>query len=177
MRPLRCDFDGLHESALPDVWRRLAVKEIKGRGAYEVWLVDDVLQTAQNLRDTPHYAVVGTLDPRPLRLVVARAGFMEHAGQALPTRFALSPTFPNPFNPATTIRYGLPTAAKVSLIVYNVLGEKVATLEEGAPKDAGYHAIIWDGRNDAGAPVASGVYFVWMRAGGWMQTRKMVLAR
>ena len=56
-------------------------------------------------------------------------------------------------------------------------GRKVATLEASAEKEAGYHAVVWDGRSDAGAPVASGVYFARMRAGRFMQTRQMVLAK
>ena len=148
--------------------------------AYEVWLIDDVVQARQNLRETPHYTVAGTDTPRPLTLVVGKSAFVEtEAGLSAetPTRFELSPNFPNPFNPTTTIRYALPTAAKVSLIVYTVRGEKVATLAEEVRREAGYHAVVWDGRNDAGAAVASGVYFVRMQAGFFMQARKMVLIK
>ena len=148
--------------------------------AFEVWLVDDLLQTAQNLRTSNTYTVAGSQTPRPLKLVVGRKGFMEGERQAsreIPTRFDLFPNFPNPFNPATTIRYGLPTAEAVSLVIYNVLGAKVATLEAGRHKEAGYHAVIWDGRSDAGTLVASGVYFVRMRAGAFVQTRQVVLVK
>ncbi len=148
--------------------------------AFEVWLVDDLLQTAQNLRTSNTYTVAGSEMPRPLKLVVGRPGFMEgelSESREIPTRFDLFPNFPNPFNPATTIRYGLPTAEAVSLVIYNVLGAKVATLEAGTRKEAGYHAVIWDGRSDAGTLAASGVYFVQMQAGAFVQTQRMVLVK
>ena len=91
--------------------------------------------------------------------------------------FELFQNFPNPFNPVTTIRYGLPDAEHVSLVIYNVLGEKVATLEAGTEKEAGYHAVVWDSRSDRGTPVASGVYFVRIRAGAFVQTQTMVLVK
>ncbi len=58
-----------------------------------------------------------------------------------------------------------------------MLGAKVATLEAGTRKEAGYHVVIWDGRSDAGTLAASGVYFVRMRAGAFVQTRQVVLVK
>ena len=147
---------------------------------FEVWLVDDILQISQNLRETNTYVVAGTEQPRPLKLVVGRPGFLEGElleSREIPTRFELFQNFPNPFNPSTTIRYGLPAAERVSLVIYNVLGEKVATLAAGTQQEAGYHAEVWDGRSDAGTQVASGVYFARMRAGRFMQTQTMVLIK
>ncbi len=148
---------------------------------FEVWLVDDVVQTAQNLRQTPTYTVAVTTGPRSLKLVVGKPSFIDQEiqeSQEIPARFELFPNFPNPFNPSTTIRYGVPEAAPVSLIVYNMLGQKVATLLGGTVEQAaGYHAVVWDGRSDAGTPVASGVYFARMRAGHFSQTQKMVLVK
>ena len=68
-------------------------------------------------------------------------------------------------------------AERVSLVTYNVLGENVATLTAGTQQSAGYHAEVWDGRSDAGAQVASGVYFVQMRAGSFTQTQTMILVK
>ena len=149
---------------------------------YEVWLVDEVLGIRQDLRQTDTYTVVGggRRDPRPLKLVVGRPGFVEgevQAAQELPERFELYPNFPNPFNPSTTIRYGVPEASVVTLVVYDILGRQVALLERGQEQEAGYHAMIWDGRDDAGKQVASGVYFVRMQAGRFVQTQKMVLVK
>ena len=139
-----------------------------------------MVQTAQNLRQTPTYTVAATTDPRSLKLVVGKPGFLEGElaeSREIPTHFELFPNFPNPFNPSTTIRYGLPVASPVSLIVYNLLGQQVATLETGTEREAGYHAVVWDGRSDAGTPVASGVYFVRIRAGAFVQTQQMVLVK
>jgi hypothetical protein len=70
----------------------------------------------------------------------------------LPTKFSLDQNYPNPFNPSTTIRYGLPTAARVRLEIYNILGQRVGLLVD-QDENPGYHAIIWN------ATVPSGLYF------------------
>jgi len=75
------------------------------------------------------------------------------AGDPLPTSFALDQNYPNPFNPSTTIRFGLPSAGNVSLIIYDVLGREVTTLERGIMAE-GYHTATWNASS-----VASGVYF------------------
>lgn len=84
--------------------------------------------------------------------------------------------YPNPFNPSTTIRYYLPQDERVMLIVYNVLGEVVRTLvdEQSA---AGEKSIVWDGRDNLGREVSSGVYIYRIQAGEFLQTRKMMLLR
>ena len=94
----------------------------------------------------------------------------------LPTRFAVSSNYPNPFNPTTTINYELPTASVVRLDIHDVLGQKVRTLVHEA-MEAGSHKAIWDGRNDAGLPVVSGTYIYRFEAGGFVRTRKMVLVK
>ncbi len=71
----------------------------------------------------------------------------------------------------------MPQASPVSLIVYNLLGQQVAALEAGTEQEAGYHAVVWDGRSDAGTLAASGVYFVQMRAAAFVQTQQMVLVK
>jgi len=78
--------------------------------------------------------------------------------EILPREFAVSPNYPNPFNPSTTISYQLPQASEVTLEVYNMLGQKVRTLVSDRIA-AGSHLAVWDGRNDNGAEVGSGIYF------------------
>ena len=81
----------------------------------------------------------------------------------IPESFVLFQNYPNPFNPSTTIRYGLPNdVGDVQLVIYNVLGQQIKTIEQGFQKK-GYHDVIWDGRNDNGLSVASGVYFCQFR--------------
>ena len=95
-------------------------------------------------------------------------------GPALPQGFALGQNYPNPFNPSTIIPYQLPTAAQVRLEVFNVLGQRVATLVD-AERPAGFHAAAWDATNAAGQAVAAGVYMYRLTAGGEQHTRRMVL--
>jgi tetratricopeptide (TPR) repeat protein len=93
-----------------------------------------------------------------------------------PDVFALYQNYPNPFNAQTRIEYELPRAARVSLKVYNVLGQCVKTLANDY-QPAGHCQIVWDGRDGKGLEVASGIYFVRMEAGSYALTRKMVLLR
>jgi hypothetical protein len=94
----------------------------------------------------------------------------------IPIDFALNPNYPNPFNPVTTIAYRLPTRAPVTLEVHSLLGQRVRHLVEEMQL-AGHHTVTWDGTDDDGRPVASGVYLYRLRAGRYDLTRKMVLAK
>ena len=90
--------------------------------------------------------------------------------------FALLQNVPNPFNPSTTIRFDLPSSSRVTLVVYNVRGERVATLIDSHIA-AGSREITWNGTADSGSRVASGIYFYRLTAPGFAETRKMVLLR
>ncbi len=103
-------------------------------------------------------------------------GIRTRAERPLPTEFALEPAYPNPFNPSVTVPYALPKTADVQLTVYNVLGQRVVQLVN-RKMNAGYHQVIWDGRSQAGLPVASGVYFVTMEAGSYIKTQKIVMVK
>ena len=94
----------------------------------------------------------------------------EGAGM-LPATVVLHQNYPNPFNPSTTIRYGLPIRSRLTLTLYNTLGQQVATLVEGE-MDAGFHEAVFDA-----AGLASGVYICKLTAGGFVETRKLVLVR
>jgi subtilisin family serine protease len=94
----------------------------------------------------------------------------------LPTRLTLYPNYPNPFNATTIIRYDLPEKTKVSLEIYNVLGERVRKLVD-TMEDAGRKSAKWNGLDDAGRMAASGVYFSRLRAGNQTQIKKMILVR
>jgi hypothetical protein len=83
---------------------------------------------------------------------------------------------PNPFNPHTVIRFYLPEAQEVFLDVYDVAGERVATLAEGK-REKGYYEVTWDGRNASGTVCSSGVYFSRLKAGKSTISRKMVITR
>ena len=86
----------------------------------------------------------------------------------LPSKFELNQNYPNPFNPLTVISYQLPVNIKVELSIYNILGQKVATLVDAHQK-TGYHQVEWDASG-----LASGLYYYRIEAGTFVQTRKMV---
>ncbi len=93
--------------------------------------------------------------------------------------FRLLPNYPNPFNPETHIRYVLPAgeqSRQAVLTVYNQLGQKVALLVD-QPQGPGSYEVTWNGRDDAGTPAGSGVYFYTLRYGDYEQTQKMILLR
>ncbi|MBD3402850.1 T9SS type A sorting domain-containing protein [candidate division GN15 bacterium] len=94
----------------------------------------------------------------------------------LPTRYALEQNYPNPFNPTTTIEFALPAGAHVRVVVYNVLGEAVRTLTDRT-WPAGMHRVQWNGRNESGRVLSSGVYFYRLEAGDYSATRKMLLIK
>jgi hypothetical protein len=78
--------------------------------------------------------------------------------QAIPDRYILSQNYPNPFNPTTTIQFSLPSASMVTLEVYNILGQQVASLADGI-RGAGVSTVVWNGQTSAGLPAATGMYF------------------
>lgn len=91
--------------------------------------------------------------------------------------FTLEQNYPNPFNPSTTIRFSIPTNEAVNLSVYDVHGRLVKTLIANAIHQSGVYQIVWDGTNDAGQRVASGVYFSRLNAGTFVASSKMTLLK
>jgi flagellar hook assembly protein FlgD len=84
--------------------------------------------------------------------------------------------YPNPFNPATTIRFILPQASDVTLDIYNAAGQKIRTLATGR-MEAGEHNVRWNGLLDSGVSAASGIYFARLRAGNVFTASRMMLVR
>jgi hypothetical protein len=98
-------------------------------------------------------------------------------GPAAPRTFALFAAHPNPFNPTTTMRYDVPrVGVNVNITIYDVSGARVRVLVDGLPT-VGVHNATWNGQDDRGRPVASGVYFVKMEAATFAKTRKLVLLK
>ena len=95
---------------------------------------------------------------------------------AVPRQFALHQNFPNPFNPATRIRYEIPKACDVKIAVFNMRGELVKWIID-KHQQPGYYEMNWDGHNNAGQQAASGLYLYRMQAGTYVKTRKMVLMK
>ncbi len=97
-------------------------------------------------------------------------------GRTSVVRFALGQNYPNPFNPTTTIAFDVPSAGRVSLVIYDVTGARVRTLVDGDVR-AGAHRVAWDGTNEARERAGSGVYFYRLATGGKVLTKKMVLLK
>ncbi len=93
-----------------------------------------------------------------------------------PVSVKLYPNYPNPFNPTTTIEYELELAGSVELVIYDIQGRKVRTLVNSSQR-AGSHKSTWDGRNEMGARVSSGVYVYSLKVNSMAQTRKMILIK
>lgn len=94
----------------------------------------------------------------------------------LPTTYALRQNYPNPFNPTTQIEFDLPEAARVRLMIYNILGQQVIALVDKI-QAAGTHSVIWDGKNAIGESVASGVYIYQLSTDKYHDAKKMVLLK
>ncbi len=94
----------------------------------------------------------------------------------LPKTYSLIQNYPNPFNPSTTIRYELPQDSRITLAIYDIMGREVRTLIQGE-QAAGNKSVVWEGTNNIGQPVSSGVYLYRLQAGEFSLTKKMVLLR
>ena len=99
----------------------------------------------------------------------------------VPLTAQLAQNYPNPFNSETVIEYALPQSGEIQLMIYDVTGQRVVTLASG-PRQAGTYALRWDGRDDAGRQMASGVYLYRLEAPAMtgdriVQTRKLLLLR
>ena len=95
---------------------------------------------------------------------------------SIPTEFRMHQNYPNPFNPTTKIKYDLPAKGKVSIQIYNALGQRVRTLVS-KEQEAGYYETVWDATNEFGSKVGSGVYFYRINAGEFNAVKKMILLK
>jgi hypothetical protein len=100
-----------------------------------------------------------------------KVGEEQNAG--LPKSFELAQNYPNPFNPSTIIEYALPRDARARIDVYNILGQKVKTLVDEY-QVAGHKRVTWDGKNDSGQEISTGIYFYRIDTGDFVQAKKMV---
>jgi len=101
---------------------------------------------------------------------------MDENETVLPKKFILYQNYPNPFNPNTIIKFGLPVQSDVRLEIYDILGRSVKVLTDGE-LEAGYHEIIWDGKNRQGNDIASGVYFYRLKTESFSDIKKMLLLK
>jgi hypothetical protein len=106
----------------------------------------------------------------------ASTGIDEEKTPMLPGTLRLEQNYPNPFNPVTTIAYHLPAKSSVQLTIYNLAGQKIRTLVQ-AKQAAGTYRVTWDGCNQLGEPVNSGMYIYRLQTQEGVRVKKMLLLR
>lgn len=143
---------------------------------YEIWLVDELLNSHQDLREKNNYSVQGPIlgSPRILQVIIGKKEFSQSELEkriSLPNKYDLRPNFPNPFRKATTISFSLPENDRVTIEVYNLLGQRVTYLLNDQETPAGHHSIVWHINKQQ----ASGIYLLRFQAGSFSATNSMVL--
>ncbi|MCX6134760.1 MAG: carboxypeptidase regulatory-like domain-containing protein [Ignavibacteriales bacterium] len=146
-------------------------------GSYSV-TVDKVEYSATSATATPTYdAVTGAADASTVSLNIdAVVTDVAQEPGVIPESYVLEQNYPNPFNPSTQILFSMPKSERISLVVYNLLGQKVATLVEGL-LEQGTHAVTWNGRDAHGFQLSSGVYFYTLKTASFVASRRMVLLK
>ncbi len=148
------------------IWVKLnfTVKNgVSGAGEFTIGEFGDDLLADGSISSSASFTVI------PTSVFEDEKGF-------IPDIFVLSPNYPNPFNPSTNISFQLPIDEWVELGIYNNLGKKVRTLAD-QKYAKGQHTLVWDGKNNRGKGVVSGIYIYKITAGKFTQTRKMNLVR
>jgi hypothetical protein len=147
-------------------------KRNTGVVSWNLWHVRD--SDGQKSSETPTLFFADGA-PKPayykVQAVLEGAATSVREGQEFPKAYQLSQNFPNPFNPTTKVSYRLPVASEVRLVVYDLLGREVANLVTGR-KEAGTHTVPFDAKD-----LGSGMYFYRLRAGEFVATKRMVIAK
>lgn len=184
---------GIDYSSGTGMWISLATNigvDDEGHGVYDYHIptsnptrIEDHCRIRVIARDTNQHEGIDISDADFTIYYKAKVGVYPIPGQEstpkpdLPVKTALIPPVPNPFNPSTTIRFTLCEPSCVSLSVYNIRGAVVKTFHQARFMTTGHYSETWDGRNDAGERLASGIYFVRLIASDHVQTRKVILLK
>ena len=115
-----------------------------------------------------------------IKIIIGESDYVEKTSYEIlnniPTAYYLSQNYPNPFNPMTKLDYNLPLRSKVNISIYNVLGQEIKTLVNEV-KEYGYHSVSWNGNDNNGREMSSGVYFARITSQSFIKTRKMLLVK
>jgi hypothetical protein len=145
-------------------------------GVY-IYLVDSEREMVVNLSEQESYQFTTSSKNRVFKIYATQD--VNFSPRVIPQTFRLLQNYPNPFNPDTKIKFGVPASAegkKISLKVYNILGQEIATLFDGT-MTPGYHEIEWNGLNSLHKRVATGIYFYRLISGDFNQVRKMIMLK
>jgi hypothetical protein len=145
-------------------------------GSYTV-SVDKVDYSPTSMTASPTYdAVTGAALPSTVSLSIDATVTDVATDPVVPTNYTLDQNYPNPFNPSTQIPFSLPQNEKVTLTIYNIIGQKIATLVDGTLA-AGTHVVTWNGRDSRGMTLSSGVYFYMLKTSSFTATKRMTLLK
>lgn len=165
----------------PEVWLYISSAEgqqtIQRGHPWSFSLKCEVTDSDNNIDTDIHSVTVGS----SLNLSAGQgdgevSSLQNSSANIIPENQTLENNYPNPFNPTTTIRFGLPVAQQVSIKIYSITGSTVKTLADDYLSE-GYHQVIWDGLNESGNKVASGIYIYEMRTKDKRFIKKMLLAK
>jgi hypothetical protein len=171
-------------------WRTAAERDVQAFRVFRARDAGPFAALAPDVAPAPEHAYrFRDRDPEPGRYVY-RLGEVDRSGSVtlhgsvaiavaprLPATTFLGAPAPNPFNPSTTLHYGLAVAGPLEIVVFDARGRVVRTLRHAGHAEAGYARVVWDGRDDSGARVASGVYTARLRAGGTSWTQRLTLVK
>ncbi len=190
-RAYACNFkplvdEGRHwalqiSSSLPRQHVRVTLHEEGERPAgFKLFMLDEDERVAVPLTGMTFSTQLGDArTPRTLRVIIGTDEFAERVRNGVsltPLEYALEQNYPNPFNPTTTIRYSLKQQSSVQVELFNVLGQRIRTLVHDQ-QPAGVYRVTWDGTDDAGVQVSSGMYIVRVRAREFTASKKVMLLR
>lgn len=146
---------------------------------FEAVLIDFQRGRKLNLSQQTNYNYQTQTESEDFQLIIGTNDFLQSEKTSLPEHFALLQNYPNPFNAQTKIEYSLPKGRPAELVIYNSLGEKIKSLVHRENLPAGRHTVTWNGTNQQGESVATGIYFLKFRIGAneFLQTRKLVLIK
>jgi hypothetical protein len=148
-------------------------------GSYTLFVDAPGFTSSSSMLASPTYALDAKGTPQGssgvnFNLSVATA--VEDNQPAVPSGYVLEQNYPNPFNPTTQILFNLPNNERVTLTIYNLIGQKIATLVDGT-LSAGSHVVTWNGRDSRGMQLASGVYFYRLESPGFTAARRMLMLK
>jgi len=144
---------------------------------FEVYLIDQARARSVNLREDSLYTFTPAAGISQFTVLVGKAESIKGQLESIPPKeLSLGQNYPNPFNPLTAIPVSIPVISEVKLKVYDILGKEVKTLYAGS-LTPGRHFFPWDGRDERGNALATGVYFYRLQAGSLVQTKKLILLR
>ena len=169
-------FD-LELKSVPGERSTFEIQGLESLDHMEIYLFDLAEGRSYDLRENPVVSIEPEAEFSSYRLALGDEAFIaDQQDKLIPEVFTLKQSYPNPFVEQTTLEFSMPEQKFVELDVYNVLGQRVRTLlaEE---KEVGFHRVVWDGTNDVGDPVASGIYMYVFRTDSFQKTQKLVRVR